>query len=323
MSELTTTDGLVTADEYKRIRFHAPEMLETLKHHEAETKRLRAEADALRARIEQRPCMACGFDGMEYRVVDEPIASAETLEQLAEIAKAEAGKAAKLDATGHWIRIVTAVLQAAKPYVDIAANDKMPMRCFDSHEEWLVWLNSHIRYRVQLPEEQPTYRAHMQHASETVSKWPEWKQNVLAHTQPTEPAPPEDEEGIYPKYEVSRTDGRDLPGEKHHDCDLFVLDLTHDQAAIPAMLAYAEACAVTRPTLSRELSEKYGQPSPAEPTSTISDEDLARELWKAYQESTDAIESWIELNNETQQGMIAEAQRAKQLIPAYRVPEDE
>lgn len=31
---------------------------------------------------------------------------------------------------------------------------------------------------------QDAFTAHMQYASETVAKWPEWKKNVLAHTRP-------------------------------------------------------------------------------------------------------------------------------------------
>lgn len=45
--------------------------------------------------------------------------------------------------------------------------------------------------------------------------------------------------GLYDKFSVKRTDGRDDPGEKHDDCRYFVLDLTHDPLAIPAARAYA------------------------------------------------------------------------------------
>ena len=47
--------------------------------------------------------------------------------------------------------------------------------------------------------------------------------------------------GLYEKFRVERTDGSDRPGGKHHDCRYFVLDLTHDPHAIPAVLAYANA----------------------------------------------------------------------------------
>lgn len=49
------------------------------------------------------------------------------------------------------------------------------------------------------------------------------------------------ERGVYAKFEVRRTDGRDAPGEKHENCFLFVLDVDHDPLAMGALLAYAEA----------------------------------------------------------------------------------
>lgn len=45
--------------------------------------------------------------------------------------------------------------------------------------------------------------------------------------------------GLFRKFEVYRVDGSDRPGQKHDGCDYFVLDLTHDPHAIPAILAYA------------------------------------------------------------------------------------
>ncbi len=64
--------------------------------------------------------------------------------------------------------------------------------------------------------------------------------------------------GIYPKYTVTRNDNRDVAGEKHCDCDLFVLDLTHDSAAVDAVVVYACSIEKTRPQLSKELLAKYG-----------------------------------------------------------------
>lgn len=59
--------------------------------------------------------------------------------------------------------------------------------------------------------------------------------------------------GIYKKYFVERTDGSSGNGGKHEHCQYFVLDVTHDKFAIPALRAYAEACAVEYPVLSVEL----------------------------------------------------------------------
>lgn len=48
--------------------------------------------------------------------------------------------------------------------------------------------------------------------------------------------------GIYDKFTVTRNDGKDAPGEKHENCQYFVLDLTHDPHAPAAIKAYAESC---------------------------------------------------------------------------------
>ena len=60
-------------------------------------------------------------------------------------------------------------------------------------------------------------------------------------------------EGLYVKYKVARTDGSSGPGGKHEGCSYFVLDLTHDPFAIPALEAYAEACQREYPKLSMDL----------------------------------------------------------------------
>lgn len=67
---------------------------------------------------------------------------------------------------------------------------------------------------------------------------------------------PREEQGLYRKYEVYRTDGQDAPGCKHHGCDLFILDLTHDPFALKAIQAYADACKDTYPALAKELMVK-------------------------------------------------------------------
>ena len=62
--------------------------------------------------------------------------------------------------------------------------------------------------------------------------------------------------GLFNKFSVARIDGTDAPGEKHHGCDYFILDMTHDQHAIPAVLAYAESCKVDYPVLASDLFKK-------------------------------------------------------------------
>lgn len=64
----------------------------------------------------------------------------------------------------------------------------------------------------------------------------------------------EDKEfGLYRKFTVRRADGSSAPGEKHENCSYFVLDFVHDQYAIPALRAYAAACAPEFPLLAQDL----------------------------------------------------------------------
>ena len=62
--------------------------------------------------------------------------------------------------------------------------------------------------------------------------------------------------GLYHKFNVTRTDGSSEPGGKHHDDEYFVLNLTTDKHAMPALAAYAEACAVEYPALAADLRKK-------------------------------------------------------------------
>lgn len=48
--------------------------------------------------------------------------------------------------------------------------------------------------------------------------------------------------GLYEKFIVTRTDGSSEPGGKHEGCRYFVLDISCDQHAAPALVAYAESC---------------------------------------------------------------------------------
>lgn len=65
--------------------------------------------------------------------------------------------------------------------------------------------------------------------------------------------------GVYNKYEnVRRTDQRDQPGEKHEGCAYFVLDITHDPHAVPALRAYAESCRRTHPQLAIDIWDTVG-----------------------------------------------------------------
>jgi hypothetical protein len=64
------------------------------------------------------------------------------------------------------------------------------------------------------------------------------------------------ERGLYQKYWIRRTDGSSEANEKHADCEYFVLDWTHDEFVIPAMQAYADACAQTFPELAADIRSR-------------------------------------------------------------------
>lgn len=76
-----------------------------------------------------------------------------------------------------------------------------------------------------------------------------------------DPAKPAEAQGVFDKFIVQRVDGSDLPGGKHYGCENFVLDLTHDPHALPAIRSYAASCAATHPQLARELIDRFGLPS--------------------------------------------------------------
>ena len=66
---------------------------------------------------------------------------------------------------------------------------------------------------------------------------------------------PDRERGLYDKYTVTRTDGSSGPGGKHEHCQYFVLDVTHDPHALPALRAYAVSCHKDYPALSTDLGD--------------------------------------------------------------------
>lgn len=66
--------------------------------------------------------------------------------------------------------------------------------------------------------------------------------------------------GLYGKFEVKRLDGSSRFGGKHHECDYFVLDITHDPYAVVALRAYAESCETSHPLLARDLRAKLAVP---------------------------------------------------------------
>jgi hypothetical protein len=77
-----------------------------------------------------------------------------------------------------------------------------------------------------------------------------------------DPAKPAEQQGLFHKFDVRRTDGSDVPGGKHHGCRYFVIDLDHDLNAGPTMRAYARACSNKHPQLAADLVAEFGMPQP-------------------------------------------------------------
>lgn len=65
--------------------------------------------------------------------------------------------------------------------------------------------------------------------------------------------------GLYEKFDVTRTDGKSEPGQKHYMCDYFVLDKIHDPFAVAAMIAYAQVCEAEYPLLAQDIMRDVGQ----------------------------------------------------------------
>lgn len=67
--------------------------------------------------------------------------------------------------------------------------------------------------------------------------------------------PSDKDRGLYQKFLVERADGSSEPGGRHHECRYFVLDLTHDPHALPAIKAYLKSCRKDHPVLADDLED--------------------------------------------------------------------
>lgn len=69
---------------------------------------------------------------------------------------------------------------------------------------------------------------------------------------------PAEQQGLFRKFDVRRTDGSDAtPLGKHYGCEYFVLDIRHDPHAKAALAAYADAVEATHEQLAAEMRERY------------------------------------------------------------------
>lgn len=81
------------------------------------------------------------------------------------------------------------------------------------------------------------------------------------------------------KFQVTRTDGSSEPGGKHHGCEYFVLDLTHDPYSVPAMVIYALACGNEYGQLKNNIFDRYKGLPPMRPSTR----DWLADLLEPYQ----------------------------------------
>lgn len=63
------------------------------------------------------------------------------------------------------------------------------------------------------------------------------------------------EKGLYGKFHVCRTDGRDQPFGDKSKAAYFVLDYVYDPYAVPALQAYADAVRAAHPALAADLDK--------------------------------------------------------------------
>lgn len=87
---------------------------------------------------------------------------------------------------------------------------------------------------------------------------------LAALSVPSGTAVDQQQTGVYGKFAVRRVDGRDAPGGDRHGADYFVLDVTHDRFAKPALAAYVQACAGDYALLAQDLVTRHDLGDPAE-----------------------------------------------------------
>jgi NTP pyrophosphatase (non-canonical NTP hydrolase) len=112
--------------------------------------------------------------------------------------------------------------------------------------------------------------------------------------------------GLYDKFRVSRTDGKDAPGGKHHGCFHYVLDATHDKHARPALLAYAASCEKEYPALAADL-RSVAERTPAADSRCETVSGLQAHIYSWDQENG-YIHGYVEGNPEPQTWGIPDGQ---------------
>lgn len=105
--------------------------------------------------------------------------------------------------------------------------------------------------------------------------------------------------GIYGKFRVQRVDGKDAPGERHHNCRYFVLDLNHDPHAKPAMAAYADSCEAGYPALAADCRKEAGDAV----TALAAAQARIAELEKERDEAISERDGWLHSSKDFSDGL--------------------
>jgi len=133
--------------------------------------------------------------------------------------------------------------------------------------------------------------------------------------------------GVYHKFNVSRTDGRDLPSGDRHGAEYFVLDVTHDEFAMPALAAYAAACRNDYPALADDMVRRYGFAQPPAVAAPPALPDWMECDAKVQAGTANALERFIDANEpagdsaaEFRAGLLAILAAAPQAAVAAPLP---
>jgi len=106
---------------------------------------------------------------------------------------------------------------------------------------------------ARLAEHQVTAQTRLDKAYDEITKL---KGDLAARPVAVPPLTDEPKAGLYGKFRVYRTDGSSDLHCKHHGCEYFVLDWTHDPFTLPAADAYAQACEATHPELAADIRKR-------------------------------------------------------------------
>lgn len=164
-------------------------------------------------------------------------------------------------------RIISSLRWAGRQQMEMELQQSEDMRA-----DLEVMLDLVAKHLGVDPEPHQTWRDRLLEAADAAGQGGERAQgDDPAGLPPLDQGKPRNEQGLYGKFLVRRVDGSDLPGEKHHGCRYFVLDVDHDKYAAAALGTYASHCEQEYPRLAKDLREKFGAHGGRECISTNDD----------------------------------------------------